>query len=141
MAKKLATRSLYVCASPEYIAAHGKPTEIADLTAHNCLVGTLDHWHFNENGTPKNYRVSGSLHYNSGFALADAALKSQGIVQLPDDYVQQYLDDGSLVELLEEYRLADEGIWAVYPYNRQLSPKIRLLVDYLAMHLLNDIKP
>lgn len=138
MAKKLSTRSLYVCASPEYINTHGQPQNIVDLAAHNCLVGTLDHWHFNENGMQKNYRVSGRLHYNSGFALADAALKSQGIVQLPDYYVQKHLDDGSLVELLGEYRLADEGIWALYPFNRQLSPKIRLLVDYLAEHLNED---
>ncbi|MCH1918973.1 LysR family transcriptional regulator [Shewanella sp. A3A] len=137
IAKKLSSRSLYVCASPAYIAKHGKPNVIADLTAHNCLVGTVDNWHFNDHGVLKHYRVSGRLHYNSGFALADAALKSQGIVQLPDYYVQQHLDDGTLIELLEEYRLDDEGIWALYPYNRQLSPRIRLLVDYLAEHL-ND---
>lgn len=137
MAKKLASRSLYVCASPDYIATYGKPNVIADLTTHNCLVGTLDHWHFNDNGVLKNYRVSGRLHYNSGFALVDAALKSQGIVQLPDYYVQRHLDDGLLVELLEDYRLDDEGVWALYPFNRQLSPKIRLLIDYLAKHL-ND---
>ncbi len=29
----------------------------------------------------------------------------------------------------------NEGIWAVYPQNRHLSPKIRLLADYLAEHL------
>lgn len=135
MARKLASRTIYVCASPEYLGKNDSPKSLADLSVHNCLLGTLDHWHFCENGIIKNYRVSGSLHYNSGFALVDAALKSQGIVQLPDYYVQEYLDSGRLIEVLTDFKLADEGIWAVYPYNRQLSPKVRLLIDYLATHL------
>lgn len=138
MAKKLSSRTIYVCASSEYLAKEGIPLSLEDLSQHNCLLGTLDHWHFCENGQIKNYRVSGSLHYNSGFALVDAALKSQGIVQLPDYYVQKYLDSDELVEVLSDYRLVDDGIWAVYPYNRQLSPKIRLLIDYLAIHLNDD---
>jgi DNA-binding transcriptional LysR family regulator len=33
--------------------------------------------------------------------------------------------------MLDTYRAPDEGIWAVYPHNRHLSPKVRLLVDHL----------
>lgn len=135
MAKKLASRTNFVCASPEYLKQYGIPKNLTDLNAHNCLLGTLDHWHFQESGNNRNIRVTGRLHYNSGFALVDAALKSQGMVQLPDYYVQEHLDSGKLVTVLDSYRQPDEGIWAVYPYNRQLSPKVRLLVDYLAEHL------
>lgn len=37
--------------------------------------------------------------------------------------------------MLDHYGEPEEGIWAIYPHNRHLSPKIRLLVDYLAAHL------
>ena len=79
--------------------------------------------------------MAGTVQYNSGHSLVDAALKGLGIVQLPDYYVQKHLASGTLVSFLDEYREPDEGIWAVYPHNRHLSPKIRLLVDYLATRL------
>ena len=63
-------------------------------------------------------------------ALLDAALKGVGIVQLPDYYVGPALDAGTLIPLLTHYQEDDDGIWAVYPHNRHLSPKVRMLLDY-----------
>jgi len=105
------------------------------LSQLNRLLSTLDYWRFHETGVEKNLRVSGQLRYNSGHALVDAALKGLGIVQLPDYYVDQHLQTGAPCSLLELQREAKEGIRAVYPHNRQLSPKNRLLVDYLAERL------
>jgi DNA-binding transcriptional LysR family regulator len=39
------------------------------------------------------------------------------------------------VAVLDAFRKPAEGIWAVYPQNRYLLPKIRLLIDHLAEHL------
>ncbi|WP_440874638.1 LysR family transcriptional regulator [Thalassotalea sp. PLHSN55] len=135
MAKKLASRTSFTCASPQYIVEHGMPHTLSELEQHNCLLGTLDYWRFKEAGKGRNIRVSGCIRYNNGKALVDAALKGLGIVQLPDYYVQQYLKDGTLVSMLEQYAETEEGIWAVYPHNRNLSPKVRVLVDYLQQHL------
>lgn len=135
MAKKLGNRTNYVCASPEYLKKQGIPHSLSELNKHSCLLGTLDYWHFNESGKEKNIRVKGRLRYNSGHGLVDAALKGLGIVQLPDYYVQNHLESGALISLLENYQEKEEGIWAVYPQNRHLSPKIRLFVDYLSENL------
>ena len=144
MAKKLSRRTNFVCAAPAYLEKYGIPHSLSDLSQHNCLLGTRDYWHFIEDGKidsgknadkEKNLRVSGSVQYNSGHSLVDAALKGLGIVQLPDYYVQKYLASGELVSLLNNYREPEESIWAIYPHNHHLSPKIRLLVDYLAEHL------
>jgi Transcriptional regulator len=136
MAKKLGKRTNFVCASPLYLHKHGIPHSISELNKHSCLLGTNDYWHFRESDKEKSIRITGRLRYNSGYSLTDAALKGLGIVQLPDYYVQQHLQSGELITLLDNYRAPDEGIWAIYPQNRHLSPKIRLLVDYLAEHLL-----
>jgi DNA-binding transcriptional LysR family regulator len=40
-----------------------------------------------------------------------------------------------LVSVLDTYRAPDDGIWAIYPQNRHLSPKVRLLLDHLAKGL------
>ena len=135
MAKKLAKRISYVCASPTYLEKYGTPHSLSELNKHSCLLGTLDYWRFKEAGREKNIRVNGRLRYNSGISLVDAALKGLGVIQLPDYYVQEYLESGELIPLLDNYREPDGGIWALYPQNRHLSPKIRLLVDYLAKHL------
>ena len=144
MAKKLSRRTNFVCAAPAYLEKYGIPHSLSDLSQHNCLLGTRDYWHFIEDGKidsgknadkEKNLRVSGTVQYNSGHSLVDAALKGLGIVQLPDYYVQKYLASGELVSLLDNYREPEESIWAVYPHNRHFSPKIRLLVDYLAERL------
>lgn len=135
MAKKLGKRINYLCASPAYLEKYGIPHSLSELNKHSCLLGTLDYWQFSDAGRERNIRVSGRLRYNSGVSLVDAALKGLGIVQLPDYYVQDYLASGELISLLENFREPDGGIWAVYPQNRHLSPKIRLLVDYLAEHI------
>lgn len=135
MAKKLAKRTNFLCASPAYLQKYGTAHSLSELTNHSCLLGTLDYWHFCDNGKERNMRVTGRLRYNSGVSLVDAALKGLGIVQLPDYYVQHYIQTGELVTLLDNMREPDSGIWAVYPHNRHLSPKVKLLVDYLIEHL------
>jgi len=140
IAKKISQRTSYVCASVDYLQQHGHPRSLADLNTHNCLLGTRDHWHFSEQegttaGKAKQFKVKGNLRCNSALGLLDAALKGIGIVQLSDYCLQPYIDSGQLTPLLEPFRAPTEDIWAVYPQNRYLSPKIRLLIDYLAAHL------
>jgi len=130
MARRLASRTLYVCASPAYLAVHGTPHSLSELEHHNCLQGNLGYWRFQDAGHPRNVRIRGNVRCDSGRALLDAALKGVGIVQLPDYYVGPALDAGTLIPLLTHYQEDDDGIWAVYPHNRHLSPKVRMLLDY-----------
>jgi len=130
MARRLASRTLYVCASPAYLAVHGTPHSLSELERHNCLQGNLGYWRFQDAGHPRNVRIRGNVRCDSGRALLDAALKGVGIVQLPDYYVGPALDAGALIPLLTHYQEDDDGIWAVYPHNRHLSPKVRMLLDY-----------
>ena len=133
--RRLAGRHLYVCASPSYLEHHGTPYTLSELNDHQCLVGTLDHWRFKENGRSRSLHVSGRFKCNSGSILREAAKRGLGLVQLPDYYVKQDLKEGILIEVLSAYRSDPEGIWALYPKNRNLSPKIRLLIDFLAQNL------
>jgi DNA-binding transcriptional LysR family regulator len=135
VAKKLTQRIHYVCASANYLQKHGQPTSLAQLKEHNCLLGTRDYWHFSDQGKEKHIKVKGNIRCNSGIGLVDAALKDIGIVQMSDYYLQPYIASGQLIPILKQYSEPAEGIWAVYPQNKYLSPKIRLLIDYLAEHL------
>lgn len=135
MAKRLSQRTHYTCAAPQYLTAHGTPHSLSELDHHNCLQGTVGYWRFQENGRTRHIRVQGSLRCNSGFSLVDAARKGIGIIHLPDYYVKTELASGRLVAVLNSYRAPDDGIWAIYPQNRHLSPKVRLLLDHLEASL------
>ena len=137
MAKRLGERTLHVCASPDYLSAHSEPHTLSELEQHNCLRGTLEHWRFYEKGRSRTIRVGGRLRCNSGTVLLDAALKGLGLVQLPDLYVKPYLSSGQLREVLTTLREPNEGIWAVYPHNRHLSPKVRMLLNTLEQGILS----
>ena len=135
IARKLASRTQSVVASPTYLAQFGTPTNLAELAAHQCLTGTVAQWRFMQHGTVVQFKPQGRIVCNSGVALLDAALKGLGLVQLPDYYVGDKLQRGELIAVLNELRQPDDGIWALYPQNRHLSAKVRVLVDYLATQL------
>lgn len=134
-AKRLGSRQLTICASPGYLAAHGSPDSPSALSRHTCLVGSNEHWHYQSSGKIRTLTVSGKLRCNSGVALLDAAKHGLGLAQLPHYYVQAALANGELVEVLTDYRVDDEGIWALYPSGRQLQPKVAAWLEFLADHL------
>jgi len=53
-------------------------------------------------------------------------------VQLPKLVVAHQLNDGSLVELLPDWKVPPEIIHVVFPSRRGLLPAVRTLIDFLA---------
>ncbi|EGN75037.1 transcriptional regulator [Idiomarina sp. A28L] len=136
IARRLGSRTQHIVATPAYIEKHGLPKTPAELVNHQCLLGSVDGWRIlNEQGKPFLFRPQGRLRCNSGPTLLDAALRSLGLAQLPDYYVNQAIKKGKLNMILEDYRMPDDGIWAVYPQNRHLSAKVRHLVEFLIKRL------
>ncbi|MBL1420854.1 MAG: LysR family transcriptional regulator [Alphaproteobacteria bacterium] len=135
IARKLASRQLFICASPAYIARHGMPNLPNELNQHNCLIGTADRWHLQIKGKVTQININGNLRCNSGYGLVDAALKGIGLVQLPNYYVQSHISSGQLIPMLEKFQEADEGIWAVYPDKRYPPFKIKALINFILAQL------
>lgn len=131
IARRLCDRREFVVGSPDYFSRHPRPTKLADLEQHNCLIGSRDHWLFLDKGSRKDLVVTGNWHANSGPALVDAALRGIGLTQLPDYYVTEYLASGQLVSVLDDYQFTDTGVWVLYPQQRYLAAKVRLFIDFL----------
>ena len=131
VATRLAPRRMYVCAAPGYLQRYGRPHSLSELSQHNCLIGSSDHWDFQQDGRELSQRVHGNWRCNSGQAVLDAALQGLGLCQLPDYYVQEHLGSGALVSVLEKHQAPNTAVWALYPQQRHLSPKVRQLVDHL----------
>ncbi|HEX7742906.1 MAG TPA: LysR substrate-binding domain-containing protein, partial [Sphingobium sp.] len=135
IATQVASRRLYTCAAPSYVARAGRPTSIEALGDHECLIGTSATWHFNQDGQPAEHRPKGRFRCNSGHAVIEACIAGLGICQLPDFYILPYLKPGMVELLLEDFHADDEPIWAVYPQRRHLLPKVQRVVDCLKHEL------
>ena len=131
MARRLASRRLILCASPDYLARRGAPRDLSEIASHDGLIGSAEHWRFTEAGREVSLRPTGRWRCNSGAAVLDAALQGLGLCQLPDFYVAEALASGALVSLLDEGRPPDEGVWAVHPHPRHVPPKVRAMIDWL----------
>lgn len=136
--KKLATRKLIVCAAPSYLAQHGTPHTLAELSHFNCLRGQHDFWRFRDKGKEHNVRVKGNLRCNNGISLLDAAKRGLGLIQLPDYYLADDLASGALVRVLTHYQDMEEGIWALFSHHKLQPLRVKLLLEYLAQHLANE---
>ncbi|WP_339486088.1 LysR substrate-binding domain-containing protein [Pseudomonas sp. EL_65y_Pfl2_R95] len=131
VAAKLAPRKMYLCAAPDYLKHYGRPHSLSELARHNCLIGSSDAWSFKINQQETSQRVQGSWRCNSGQAVLEAALRGLGLCQLPDYYVLEHLRSGALISLLDNHQPPNTAVWALYPQQRHLSPKVRQLVDFL----------
>lgn len=131
VATRLAPRRMYLCAAPDYLQHYGRPHSLSELGRHNCLIGSSDTWSFQLDGRETAQRVQGNWRCNSGQAVLDAALRGLGVCQLPDYYVLEHLRSGALVSLLDNQQPPNTAVWALYPQQRHLSPKVRQLVDAL----------
>jgi len=140
IARKLAGHRRHICASPGYLARHGTPQTPQQLAEHNCLLfsyGAARHsWRLRSEGLAQEIEVRGKLHVNNAEMLRQAALSGMGLALLPGWLVQQDLDAGTLVTVLDGYQAnpgeMDVGIYAVYAVNRRGSSKIRAFTDMLA---------
>ena len=131
VATRIAPRVMHLCAAPSYLDRMGTPRGLPDLSGHECLIGTADTWSLDDGGQEWLFRPRGRWRCNSGTAVLDAALRGFGLCQLPDYYVVEHLKAGRLVSLLPEHRPPNTAVWAVYPPQRHMSPKVRLLIEHL----------
>lgn len=136
IAKRLAPSRQVICASPAYLEKHGTPTRPEDLTNHNCLiytnVPTAEQWQFRDGTETRSVRVSGTLRANNGDLLRAAAIAGLGIVILPTFLCGDALSSGQLQCILLDHTTQEGNVYALYPQNRHLSPKVRAFVDFLA---------
>jgi DNA-binding transcriptional LysR family regulator len=134
IARTVATQKLLACASPVYLERRGVPATPADLADHECLqfisAGRPQPWRFA--GMPSDQaEASGRLRMDSAEALVAAAINGAGIINLPTYLLATPLACGQLRPLLESFAVDALPIRAIYPTRRQLTPKVRLLIDGL----------
>jgi DNA-binding transcriptional LysR family regulator len=135
IARRLCAVDRVAVAAPSYLKKHGVPKHPRDLVDHNCLIYTLStapyDWTFNTPDDPHTVRVNGTIQSNNSQLLVDPLRAGSGIALLPAFSVGADIQAGKLRRILEQFPVDRHDLYVVYPHNRHLSPKVRVLVDLL----------
>jgi DNA-binding transcriptional LysR family regulator len=137
VARRLALMPQVVVASPDYLAGAGVPTHPDELPGHRAVrffasSGGRDYpFELEVDGVMRSYDVGGWLAVNDAENYVLGALRGCGLIQVPRYHVEEELRDGRLVEVLKAWRGPDMVLSALYPQRRQLSPRVRVFVDWL----------
>ena len=127
--------------SPAYFAAHGRPQSPAALQSHICLhyrypsTGRLEAWPLPPMEGDAPPELPQSLACNSVEMRIHLALHGQGIACLPDFIAAPHLRAGRLQTVLDDCSGDSGTMWILWPASRDLSPKLRALIDCLGEKL------
>jgi len=115
------------------------PQSPQDLLQHQCLhfshLTDGTNWHFQRGEGDRleevSVRVQAGFTANNGLVLQQAAQRGLGIVYSTTFLAWRNLLDGSLLPVLSGWDLPLNHLSALYPASRQMSPKVRALIDFL----------
>ena len=135
VARKLSSCRSVLCGSPRYFENYGEPKILNDLKQHNCLYYSYFRsgleWAFDGPNGLERIKPEGNIQVNNSSVLKQLMLNDVGICQMPLFIVEQELAAGALVTTLEQYRLPEHGIYAVYPQRTFIPAKLKAFLDYL----------
>jgi DNA-binding transcriptional LysR family regulator len=140
IARKLATSSVVLVASPEYLARRGVPQHPTQVGEHDCLNFAIEqlrhHWTMQAHGSerPLQVPVTSRMISNSSAVLRHAALAGMGIMIRSSFALDDDITSGRLVRLLADYHLGELSVMMVYPSRRGMSAKVRAFVEFMNAH-------
>lgn len=65
------------------------------------------------------------------------ALKGIGIIMMPRILMQEHLEKVDLIAVLKEFTPAPRPVSAVYPKEKQASPRLTSFIEFLIVALMN----
>jgi len=139
VARRLLDTRIVTCASPAYLARHGRPRHPRDLARGHVCVHFVDprsglpfDWEFHRGRKRLRIKVNGRLVVNDVATAVGVCLGGYGIAQPMELSVGELLRDGSLVELFPRWQDERFPVYVYHP-SRALAPaKLRAFLDFIA---------
>ncbi|HBV9613542.1 TPA: LysR family transcriptional regulator [Klebsiella pneumoniae] len=126
-------------ASPEWIARHGEPQTLEELSQHNALIYILrgrpfDRWSLSLDGVVQQQKVSGTVMSDDAEVIRRLAISGEGIAYKSMLDVSDDLRAGRLRRLLPRYQGDVVPLNLICPHRKQLSAAVRLLYEEVKSH-------
>lgn len=140
VARRLCAVTQFLVAAPSYVARFGAPEHPRALTSRPCFSyayrARSQVWRFTHtSGVHEDIVPNGPLRVTNSDALLPPLLEGLGIAELPEFIAAEYLRDGRLVRLLDEWSMTQGGLYFVTPTARSRPLKVRVLSDFFAIRL------
>jgi DNA-binding transcriptional LysR family regulator len=145
--RQLATLAEGTYASPGYLARHGTPSSPGDLEGHRMVAfvssatGGVLPLEFQQGGAVREALLPHAVSVAGAETYVTAARLGLGLIQVPSYRVQDDLARGTLVEVLPRFPPTPSPAYVLYPQNRQLSPRVRVFIDWLSAEFAARLPP
>ncbi len=136
--RRLAALPEIICAAPAYLARHGVPQTPDDLEGHEMVgfvssrTGGVLPLEVRSAGRSREITLPARLTANDAETVHHLARLGYGLVQAPRYRFREDLARGRMVEILPDFAPEPMPLVALYPQNRQLSPRVRVFLDWAA---------
>ncbi|MFV0448316.1 MAG: LysR family transcriptional regulator [Vibrio sp.] len=136
--RNLLTQKFVTVACPKYINKNGEPLVPQDLSHHRCLYSkalqTQNQWVYKKDGESIPIRISKTIEVSDAKMMLKGALDSIGITYLPEFFVKSYIQDGTLITLLDEYETDDWHLNIYYLPQKFMTHCIRSFKDFFLLN-------
>ena len=136
--RRLATLDRGTFASPDYLRRHGTPRTPDELDGHEMIgflapdSGEIAPLVFGAGGKVRQVTLPAMVTVTGPETNVAAACLGLGLIQVPRYRVVSELATGTLVEVLAEFPPSALPIHVLYSHTRQLSPRLRVFIDWMA---------
>ncbi len=128
-----------VCASPDYLAAHGQPQQPQEVVDHALVVsaadGRSDRWRFVEGDRDVDIDIEPRLVVSTNEAAISAALGGWGLTRVMSYQVNAELQRGELQRVLQGYEGKPLPVWLVNAEGRRAAAKLRSFIAFAVARL------
>ena len=124
-------------ASPAYLEGHGVPRSLEDLRGHEMIgfassrTGQVLPLEFTVEGEVRTTMLPYRITVTNTDTYANLARLGFGLMQAPRYRYAEDLAAGRLMEVLHQHPPSPTPISVLYPKSRQLSPRVRVFIDWL----------
>ncbi|GAA4478119.1 LysR family transcriptional regulator [Gluconacetobacter asukensis] len=138
IARRIALLPEMTVASPDYLDRFGTPEQWDRLDGHRMVgfhssaTGGVLPLEFMVRDTRRTVMLPSVLTVNGADTYKEAAIQGLGLIQVPRYAIARDLAAGTLVECLPDTPPAASPVHVLYPRNRQLSPRVRVFIDWVA---------
>ncbi|MCA8274778.1 LysR family transcriptional regulator [Burkholderia sp. AU30280] len=127
-----------VVASPEYLSAHGQPSEPRELMVHACIgrrfpSGSRYAWEFERAEQALTITAGGPLVFDDDEMMVRAALDGAGLAYVYEAYAEAFITTGRLVPVLRDWSPKPSRFFLYYPSLRQMPPALRAFIDAIRL--------
>lgn len=137
--KEMGKTHLQLCASPDYLSAHGVPTHPTELANHSCLYlaeTDKDHvWDFFKEDEYHSVAVSGRYAVNHSQMRLNGVKQGIGIGIFHDFVIADAIECGEVIAVLPEWTIKSNYHGAVamqYPQTKYMPARLRAFIDYVS---------